>query len=100
MTAAPVRPRGWLSGAGLSNLGCGAFAEPLRLGLAQSGIEQLGEMLAERMDFGPRGLGLGPGLGPGDLGPGADFRGAGMGGIWGNSGSGGKGKRRSFAALD
>ena len=41
------------------------FAEPLRLGLDQSGIEQFGEMLAERMDLGPRGLGLGPE----DLGP-------------------------------
>ena len=34
------------------------FAEPLRLGLDQGGIEQLREMLAERIDFGPRGLGL------------------------------------------
>ena len=34
------------------------FAEPLRLGQDQSGIEQFGEMLAERMDLGPRGLGL------------------------------------------
>ena len=34
------------------------FAEPLRLGLDQGGIEQRREMLAERMDFGPRGFGV------------------------------------------
>ena len=72
------------------------FAEPLRLGLDQGGVEQLGEMLAERIDLGPRGLGLGPedlgpeDLGPEDLGPEADFRGAGMGVIWGDSGVGGR----------
>src|SRR6202042_1335216 len=38
--------------------GLQGFAKPLRLRLDQSGIEQLGEMLTERMDFGPRGLGL------------------------------------------
>ena len=58
LAGAPVRPRGWLSGAALSNFACGASPKPLRLWLDQRGIEQLGEMLAERMDFGPRGLGL------------------------------------------
>ncbi len=58
VTAAPVRPRGWLSGAGRLEPGLRGFAEPLRLGHNQSGIEQLGEMLAERMDLRPRGLGL------------------------------------------
>ena len=62
-----------------------ALAELLRLGLDQGGIEQLGEMLAERMDFGPRGLGLTSRLG---------FLGAGMGRIWGESGPG-EGRARS-----
>ena len=37
-------------------LGLRRFAEALRLLLDQGGIEQRGEMLAERMDFGPRGF--------------------------------------------
>ena len=58
LAGAPIRPCGWLSGAALSNFGCGASPNALRLGLDQGGIEQFREMLAEWMDLGPRGLGL------------------------------------------
>ena len=80
---------------GALELGLRGFAEPLRLGLAQSGIEQFGEMLAERMDFGPRGLGLGPeDLGPEDW-PGRIFGGR----AWAEYGANRGGKRASAEAL-
>ena len=58
VAVAPVRPRGWLSGAGALEFALRRFAEALRLRLDQGGIEQRREMLVERMDFGPRGFGV------------------------------------------
>ena len=55
-------------------------------------------MLVERLQVRSRRLGLGQDLGAEDLGAEADFRGAGMAGIWGESGAGGKGGPRSVAA--
>ena len=43
---------------GTFELGLRRFAKALRLVLDEGRIEQLRQMLAERMDFGPRSLGL------------------------------------------
>src|ERR1700733_1300254 len=80
-------------GEGAFELRLRRFAEPLRLGRDQSGIEQLGEMLAERMDIGPRRLGLRSGR----LGPRGGFSGGGHEPNMGRIRGWGKGKRRSFA---
>src|SRR5580704_15777898 len=85
-TAAPVRPRGWLSGAGLSNLGCGASPNPCGLGSTNAGLSNSARCSPSGWTSGREALDLGPE----DLGPEADFRGAGMSGIWGESGTGGR----------
>ena len=90
---------------GRLELGLRRFAEPLRLGLDQSGVEQLGEMLAERMDLGPRGLGLWSGrlrsrLGPGRLGPGGGFSGGGHGRNMGRIHGPGEGRAQELRRLD
>src|SRR5277367_6483158 len=90
VTAAPVRPRGWLSGTGVSNLGCGASPNPCGLGSTRAGLSSSARCSPsgwtsgrDALDFGPEDLGpedLGPeDFGPEDLGPEAVFRGAGMG---------------------
>ena len=107
--AAPVRPRGWLSGKAPSNFGCGASPNPCVLGATRAGLSNSARCSPsgwtsgrEALDLGPEDLGpedLGPeDLGPEDLGPAADFRGAGMSGIWGELRGRGKGKRTSFVA--
>ena len=72
--------------------------KPLGPGLDQSGIEQFGQMLVERLQVRARSLGLGQDvpaedLGAEDLGAEADFRGAGIDGIWGESGVEGRAAR-------
>src|ERR1700722_8707725 len=92
VTAAPVRPRGWLSGAGVSNLGCGASPNPCVLGTTRAGLSNSARCSPSGWTSGREALDLGPE----DLGPGADFRGAGMSGIWGDSSAG---ERASAEAL-
>ena len=88
-TAAPVSPRGWLSGAGVSNFGCGASPKPRRPFLPRKGgIEQLGEMLVERLQVRARRLGLRRGVG---------FSGGRHGDNMGRIGGWGKGDRGSIA---
>src|SRR5580704_8450871 len=88
VTAAPVRPRGWLSGKAPSNLGCGASPNPCVLGATRAGLSNSARCSPSGWTSGREAMDLGPeDLGPEDLGPEADFRGAGMDGIWGDSGS-------------
>src|SRR3984957_12926786 len=75
-TAAPVRPRGWLSGAGLSNLGWGPSPNPCVSGSRRAGLSSSARCSPSGWTSGREAL---------DFGPGADFRGAGMSGIWGES---------------
>jgi hypothetical protein len=96
VTAAPVRPRGWLSGKAPSSFGCGASPNPCGLGSTSAGLSSSARCSPsgktsgrEAFDLGPEDLGP-EDLGPEDLDPGADFRGAGMGAIWGDSGVGGR----------
>ena len=79
-TAAPVRPRGWLSGAGLSNLGCGASPKPRRPS-ARAGLSSSARCSSSGCRSGRDAL---------DFGAGVDFRGAGMAAIWGELGAGGR----------
>ena len=99
-TAAPVRPRGWLSGAGLSNLGWGPSPNPCVSGSRRAGLSNSARCSPsgwtsgrEALDLGPEDLGpedLGPeDLGPEDLGR-AVFGGRAWVGIWGESGAGGR----------
>ena len=87
-TAAPVRPRGWLSGAGLSNLGCGASPKPRAPGSARAGLSSSARCSSSGCRSGRDAL---------DFGAGLDFRGAGMADNMGRIGGRGKGDRGSIA---
>ena len=113
-TAAPVRPRGWLSGAGVSNLGCGRSPNPWVLASTRAGLSNSARCSSsgcrsgrDALDFGAEDLGaedlgaedLGAeDLGAEDLGAEADFRGAGMARNMGRIRGRGKGDLRSVAA--
>ena len=62
-TAAPVRPRGWLSGAGLSNLGWGASPNPCGLGSTRAGLSSSARCSPSGWTSGREALDLGPDLG-------------------------------------
>ena len=100
-TAAPVRPRGWLSGAGVSNLGCGAsenpWPRPPRRS-ASAGLSSSARCSSSGCRSGREALDLAEDLGAEDLGAEADFRGAGMARNMGRIRGRGKGDPRSVAA--
>ena len=81
VAVAPLRPRGWLSGAGALEFGLRRFAEALRLGFGEGGIEQRRQMLVERLQFRPRGFRTGLA---------GRFLGGGHGGNMGGTGAGGR----------
>src|SRR5580704_3876988 len=97
VTAAPVRPRGWLSGKAPSNLGCGASPNPWVLDSTRAGLSNSARCSPSGWTSGREALDLGPeDLGPEDLGPEAVFRGAGMSGNMGRIG--GRGKVSAYRA--
>src|SRR6202453_5104530 len=92
VTAAPVRPRGWLSGKAPSNLGCGASPNPCGLGSTKAGLSSSARCSPSGWTSGREALDLDL-----DLGPGADFRGAGIERNMGRIGGQEKGDHRGMS---
>ena len=77
VTAAPVRPRGWLSGRAPSNFGCGASPNPCVLGATRAGLSNSARCSPSGWTSGREALDLGRRLGPGRFGPRGGFSGGG-----------------------
>jgi hypothetical protein len=87
VAVAPVRPRGWLSGAGLSNFGCGASPNPGGFCSTSAGFSSAARCSPSGWTSGREALPCEARLG---------FLGAGMPGIWGESRSRGRAERRDL----